>query len=513
MIRITCVKCNAVLEIDDGFAGGVCRCVHCRAMQSVPKARQASVPAAEPKALYTPKNSRSGQAASGGVAEETGSEPSGSGLGSSGVYGGSAQRRFIPPPRAVGARLKYAMVGIVGVIVILAGVVAWLIFGSSDSHGTGVSKDASASGSSVTAPNHAIAEPAVTSGPAIGGIALREPKLVYLFDRGTLHGASLEAAKKAVGQSLDSLGVTQQFRVIVWDSTGALAAVAMPTEGMSAATADSFAAAMSELGAINADGAVVTESDEAPGTAAIAQPDFSATTFLNKQDFSNNGGPPGQTFTPSTNMQLRAITVKGFANTPQSFGQGPFRQITLTVSRVEAGDVLTILGQASATGGFTRGDAYQTFTLGKPIALVAGRQYAYCIHTEGGFYGFAKSREDVYGGGSAMQHGSTPLKARDGEPITQVQKVDRTFFINPTGVGASKEAAVRMAWGMQPAAIVLISGKGYDEKFADQMLSLRGGGSSKVHVILISDQRPSSGAMRKMAEGTGGRYREVGPGD
>jgi hypothetical protein len=500
-----------VLEIDDGFAGGVCRCVHCRAMQSVPKARQASVPAAEPKALYTPKNSRSGQAASGGVAEETGSELSGSGLGSSGVYGGSAQRRFIPPPpRAVGARLKYAMVGIVGVIVILAGVVAWLIFGSSDSHGTGVSKDATAPGSAVTAQNHAIAEPAVTSGPAVGGIALREPKLVYLFDRGTLHGASLEAAKKAVGQSLDSLGVTQQFRVIVWDSTGALAAVAMPTEGMSAATADSFASAMSELGAINGDGAVVTESDEAPGSAAIAQPDFSATTFLNKQDFSNNGGPPGQTFTPSTNMQLRAITVKGFANTPQSFGQGPFRQITLTISRVDAGDVLTQLAQESATGGFARGDAYQTFTLARPIALSAGRQYAYSIFTAGGFYGFAKSSADVYSGGAAMQHGTLPLKANNGDVITQPQNADRTFFINPTGgVGATAESAMKQAWMMDPTALIVLCGKGYDERFTDQMLSMRGHGGAKIHVIQISLQPSTDGSMRRLADSSGGRYREI----
>lgn len=36
MIRLTCRKCRAGLELDDAFAGGVCRCQHCGAIQTVP---------------------------------------------------------------------------------------------------------------------------------------------------------------------------------------------------------------------------------------------------------------------------------------------------------------------------------------------------------------------------------------------------------------------------------------------------------------------------------------------
>src|SRR3954468_262389 len=36
MITLTCTNCQAKLEIDDGFAGGVCRCEHCGAIQTVP---------------------------------------------------------------------------------------------------------------------------------------------------------------------------------------------------------------------------------------------------------------------------------------------------------------------------------------------------------------------------------------------------------------------------------------------------------------------------------------------
>src|SRR2546425_1260902 len=36
MISLTCTSCKKVLEIDDAFAGGVCRCRHCGTIQTVP---------------------------------------------------------------------------------------------------------------------------------------------------------------------------------------------------------------------------------------------------------------------------------------------------------------------------------------------------------------------------------------------------------------------------------------------------------------------------------------------
>ena len=38
VIRITCTHCRQILTIDDGFAGGVCRCQHCGTIQTVPAA-------------------------------------------------------------------------------------------------------------------------------------------------------------------------------------------------------------------------------------------------------------------------------------------------------------------------------------------------------------------------------------------------------------------------------------------------------------------------------------------
>ena len=37
MITISCNKCSRTLELDDAFAGGVCRCGTCGAIQHVPR--------------------------------------------------------------------------------------------------------------------------------------------------------------------------------------------------------------------------------------------------------------------------------------------------------------------------------------------------------------------------------------------------------------------------------------------------------------------------------------------
>jgi hypothetical protein len=38
MISLSCTSCKKLLEIDDAFAGGVCRCQYCGTIQTVPSA-------------------------------------------------------------------------------------------------------------------------------------------------------------------------------------------------------------------------------------------------------------------------------------------------------------------------------------------------------------------------------------------------------------------------------------------------------------------------------------------
>src|SRR3954463_16815954 len=37
MISLNCTQCRQLLEMDDAFAGGVCRCQHCGTIQTVPR--------------------------------------------------------------------------------------------------------------------------------------------------------------------------------------------------------------------------------------------------------------------------------------------------------------------------------------------------------------------------------------------------------------------------------------------------------------------------------------------
>jgi len=65
MISLTCTSCKTTLEIDDAFAGGVCRCRHCGTIQTVPSTLKKGTrpgappgpagPAAPSKALYQRK--------------------------------------------------------------------------------------------------------------------------------------------------------------------------------------------------------------------------------------------------------------------------------------------------------------------------------------------------------------------------------------------------------------------------------------------------------------------------
>ena len=180
--------------------------------------------------------------------------------------------------------------------------------------------------------------------------------------------------------------------------------------------------------------AILTSSPLAPVSAAISQPDASAAAFNGGQDFTDNAGPPGQTFTPVTNLALNAVTVKGFANTGASFGGNVNTGTwTITISRVDAGNVLTRLDQETANpAAVLDGSAYVTLALSNPVNLTAGTQYAFDIFSSNGYFGLAKSSTDVYAGGAAFQHGTTARTSADGATMANIQTVDRTFFINPS---------------------------------------------------------------------------------
>ena len=203
--------------------------------------------------------------------------------------------------------------------------------------------------------------------------------------------------------------------------------------------------------------AVITTSGSAPGAAGISQPDFSAAAFNGSQDFTDNAGPPGQTFTATAaTPALSAFTLKGFANTGALFGgnvNAATTTWTITVSRVDSGNVLTQLARrrparwpspAAATTSRSRSPR-------RSRSPPAPSTRSTC--SPAGYFGFAKSSTDVYAGGAAIQHGTTSRTAANGATIANLQAVDRTFFVNP--VAAPEPASLALA--ALPAAAGLLA--------------------------------------------------------
>jgi hypothetical protein len=187
---------------------------------------------------------------------------------------------------------------------------------------------------------------------------------------------------------------------------------------------------------VSATAATITTSSSAPTNASVGQPDFSGPAFSGSQDFTDNAGPPGQTFSfsppgPGGDFFITAVTVKGFANTSASFGGNVNTGTwTLTLSRVDAGNVLTRVAQETANpAAVTDGSAYVTVALDTPFKMTLGQTYAFDVFSSTGYFGFAKSSTDVYAAGVAMQHGTTARTSADGATIANPQTVDRTFFV------------------------------------------------------------------------------------
>jgi hypothetical protein len=104
MITLPCTSCQRVLEIDDAFAGGVCRCQHCGTIQTVPaKSKSSTAPA---KTLYQ-KHKSPGAPANGTTATPT---------------------RAAQPPAPASSSRRNIAVAIGGAIVLVAAVIViWLM--------------------------------------------------------------------------------------------------------------------------------------------------------------------------------------------------------------------------------------------------------------------------------------------------------------------------------------------------------------------------------------------------
>lgn len=216
MIQITCANCKNSLEVDDAFAGGVCRCQYCGTIQTVPKpggrprapgapvAQAAGVNHDEPKALYQVK-SRTGLSSAPSGLEELAEVVHSSGLSGSGLLNRSRTAPYAAPvqPKQSNRMMIYAASGVVALLVILA--LVFLLPRSSKTN------NSSASGSDAPAPN-------VPTSPQFAGIDVTGDKVIYVVDRGDATVAYFNDLKSAISNSVKSLGPDRRFAVMLWSN-------------------------------------------------------------------------------------------------------------------------------------------------------------------------------------------------------------------------------------------------------------------------------------------------------
>jgi hypothetical protein len=223
VIQLTCAQCKATLEVDDAFAGGVCRCQYCGTIQTVPRpgarprspdgtsaVRQGQANGTdEPKALYQVK-SRTGLSSAPSGLEELAEVVHSSGLSGSGLLNRSHARLSSNFPKtktkspAKSNRMLWIGIGS-GVGLLLAVTAALLL-------------SPGAKENVVTNPDGTPQIITDTTTPNFGGIELSGDKVIFIIDRGDATATYFPAIKTMTTRAVKALGADRRFQVILWDN-------------------------------------------------------------------------------------------------------------------------------------------------------------------------------------------------------------------------------------------------------------------------------------------------------
>jgi hypothetical protein len=271
MIQINCTNCKALLQIDDAFAGGVCRCRYCGTIQTVPKhlkdanGNGASVGAAASASVGSSKTAKTlYQKKRSAVLDPGGG--SGSGLddlagivASSGLSSARLQKKAGSAPvvkKKQDQTMTIVLASAGGLVVLLLGIIIFMALkdrgpvedkpqspdNGSQSTVIPENNTATANGGTPTTPQtNSSSSPAVITTPNFLGQPLTEKNVVYVIDRGSASQTEgrLELAKQALLRSVRSLGSNKKFAVVFWYMEGNKP-MAFPPSGLKPATPENI---------------------------------------------------------------------------------------------------------------------------------------------------------------------------------------------------------------------------------------------------------------------------------
>jgi hypothetical protein len=159
----------------------------------------------------------------------------------------------------------------------------------------------------------------------------------------------------------------------------------------------------------------------------------------NSQSYSDNGGPPGQTFTTPNTAAGYRLTAVSFKGTGDAGGGSLAGEWGIRVSSV-SGTALTPLGTATdivGPGGATPNTDWLTWTFsaGDVLTLSPGSQYAVDVYSESGWWGTGGALDGAYAGGTAFNSAGVARGFADATTGNLANHgYDRTFHVALTPV-------------------------------------------------------------------------------
>jgi hypothetical protein len=209
--------------IDDAFAGGVCRCQYCGTIQTVPaKSRANAAPMAVPKpvsataqkALFQNQSRVRQTAAS---TPGTGLDDIASAVASSGLsdnrltHSGSTAAASAKARKQATKKNTLPLILIAcAVIIILLGIILIVVLTSGHGGTKGSGSDGGGNGTTSGTSS--------ASGPTFCGIPLHLESVIFLLDRGNSLSNDFDTLKGLTFNTLDQLGPSRKFQVILWDN-------------------------------------------------------------------------------------------------------------------------------------------------------------------------------------------------------------------------------------------------------------------------------------------------------
>jgi fibronectin-binding autotransporter adhesin len=164
--------------------------------------------------------------------------------------------------------------------------------------------------------------------------------------------------------------------------------------------------------ATDASAFTITESATAPTLNVLtSQLGDQSGTVIGNQDYTDNGGPPGQTFVlgGTGNFQMQAFTILGGGGHGGTSGGGSSGvNWSIQIGSVDLGTgAITELLMESSVVTYASNADYLSFTLDTPVTLSGGTTYSFSLYSSTGWYGLAHSSGSVYAGGTAFNNDQT----------------------------------------------------------------------------------------------------------